>query len=180
MINNHRAPVLRDERTCVSPFYLRKPLLPACYSCFQAYIVYLGSRLFVRCVRVLHTRDFHLRVNEQKTCFTGCAHAERVFLLTGTAHTSIKFKSSCTVCTHLNIEIKCCFVVERKFAVSYINVFMCTWRMLYNVHNNRSPFSLGRRMHHTQPEERRTHAQLGSRPRESCKGHSYCHKLHQW
>ena len=31
----------------------------------------------------------------------GCAHAKRVFLLAGTVHASVKFKSSCTVCAHV-------------------------------------------------------------------------------
>ena len=162
------------------------PFLPALTLVTGVLLVLVGiyhvPRLAPFCTvrSVLHARDFYLRVNEQKTCVSGCAHAKHMFLLTDTAHASIKFKSSCTVCTHLNIEMKCCFVVERKFAVSYVNVFMYTWRMLYNAHNNRSSFSLGWRMHHTQPEERRTHAQLTIRPRESCKGHSHSHKLHQW
>ena len=59
--------------------------------------MYLGSCLHVQCARVLHARDFQLHVNQQKMCVPGCAHAERVFLLAGIVHASIKFKSSCTV-----------------------------------------------------------------------------------
>ena len=94
----HGAPVLICEHTCAcSSQYLRALLLPAYDLCLQAYIVYLDSRVLVQCARVLHARDFRLRVNLQKTCVYGCAHAIRVILNAGTMHASIKFKSSCTV-----------------------------------------------------------------------------------
>ena len=59
--------------------------------------MYLALCLRVQCARVLHVRDFGLCVNQQKTCVPGCVHAERLFLLAGTVHASIKFKLSCTV-----------------------------------------------------------------------------------
>ena len=37
--------------------------LPACYSCLWSYIMQLDSRVCVQCTRVLHVRDFRLRVN---------------------------------------------------------------------------------------------------------------------
>ena len=36
----------------------------------------------------------------KKTHGPGCAHAKRLFLLAGTAHASVKFKSSCTVASN--------------------------------------------------------------------------------
>ena len=62
--------------------------------------MYLHSSELEKCAHVLHARDFCLRVNLQKTRVHGCAHAIRVILNAGTVHTSIKFKSSCTVCSN--------------------------------------------------------------------------------
>ena len=59
--------------------------------------MYLGLRLRVQCAYALHAMDFRLRVNQQKTRLPGCVHAERMFLLVGTAHVSVKFKLSCAV-----------------------------------------------------------------------------------
>ena len=83
-------------------FYLHVLLLPVCHSFFQAYIVYLDSRVLVQCAYVLHAANFYLRVNLQKTCVYGCAHAVLVILNAGTVRASIKFKSSCTVAEHVH------------------------------------------------------------------------------
>ena len=53
--------------------------------------------MLAQCARVLHARDFCLRVNLQKTRVHGCAHAIRVILNAGAMRASMKFKSSCTV-----------------------------------------------------------------------------------
>ena len=59
--------------------------------------MYVGSHLCGQCICVVHARDFRLHVNLQKMRVHGCAHVERLFLLAGTAHASVKFKLSCTV-----------------------------------------------------------------------------------
>ena len=53
--------------------------------------------MLVQCARVLHARDFRLRVNLQKTRVHGCAHAIRVILNADTVRASIKLKSSYTI-----------------------------------------------------------------------------------
>ena len=84
--------------------YLRVLLLPACHSCLQAYIVYLDSRVLVQCAPVLHARDFHLRVNLQKTHVYVCATAIHVILNVYAMRASIKLKSNCTI-TQLQTKI---------------------------------------------------------------------------
>ena len=82
----HRAPEFRREHAYVLLF-LPTCTLVTCVSLARACTVH-------SCV----TREgFRLRVNLQKTCVHGCAHAIRAILNAGTVLASIKFKSSCTV-----------------------------------------------------------------------------------
>ena len=84
----HGAPVLRGERTCVSPFLTVRTLVTCVLLVLAS--IYRVPRLAPSCTR----EGFPFAC---KNAVPGCAYVECVFLLAGTAHTSIKFKSSCTV-----------------------------------------------------------------------------------
>ena len=50
-------------------------------------------------------KGFLFACKSTKTCGPGCAYTECVFLLAGTAHVSVKFKSSCTVYIKLKLSL---------------------------------------------------------------------------
>ena len=50
-------------------------------------------------------KGFRLRVNLQKTRVHGCAHDIRAILNAGTVLASIKFKSSCTVSSYIDLNV---------------------------------------------------------------------------
>ena len=138
MTNYRKLIEYTQTHSCVLLLFRTYILASACYPCLCTYIIYLGSYLRVYCSHALKGSYFCLRANYLKSKILVMRMKKEVLLLIGVQlHTSIKFKSSCTVLCSMYVNIsRRNFCEELNFLccnkISKINYYLQTFLRVIN------------------------------------------------